>query len=186
MAETAYTFWHWKRASIDAARYEEQQRAFHAALAAHPPDTFQFSVSSALAGAPWANNGNDAYQDRYIVRDIAALEPLEHAAISGARQRPHDGAAAVAAGGAAGIYSVRTGKAVVAPRFAYWFSKPDGVSYADLDAALSPLVHAHDAALWMRRMVLGPTPEFCVESASALQLPPAYDALELALRPVWP
>ncbi|HEY9226324.1 MAG TPA: hypothetical protein VIP11_06745 [Gemmatimonadaceae bacterium] len=186
MASLSYTFWHWKRASVDSAQYEAQQRAFHSALAANPPEGFQFSVSSEVAGAEWANSGGDAYQDRYVVHDFGALESLDQGAVSGARQRSHDNAAAVAAGGVAGIYSTRLGSPDVAPRFAYWFSKPEGVSYAEVDRALSPLVRDHDAVLWMRRMVLGPTPEFCLESSTALRLPPGYHALELTLRPIWP
>lgn len=182
----AYTFWHWKRSSVATADYETNQRTFHAALAKHPPPGFSHSISSSLSGAPWANAGGDAYQDRYIVRDSAALDALEYAAVTGARQRSHDDAARVAQGGAAGLYQARLGRPIDAPRQALWFSKPDGVSYDELMARCKPLVRDGESVLWMRRMVLGPTPEFCLESVGALTLPPEFRPLTVALRPVWP
>lgn len=182
----AYTFWHWRRSSIPAAEYEARQRAFHAALAAHPPAGFSQSISSSLTGAPWANAGGDAYQDRYVVRDSAALDALEQAAISGARQRPHDDAARVAEGGTAGLYQARIGRLVTAPRHAAWFAKPEGMSYDELLAQCKALVHDGESVLWMRQMVLGPSPEFCIESTNGLTLPPEYRPLSVALRPVWP
>jgi hypothetical protein len=182
----AYTFWHWKRPSVTAADYEASQRAFHAALARHPPPGFSHSISSLISGAPWANAGGDAYQDRYIVRDSAALDALEHAAISGARQQPHDAAARVAEGGTAGLYQARIGHPIDAPRHALWFAKPDGTSYDELFARFRPLVQDGEGVLWMRRMVLGPSPEFCVESTNGLTLPPEFRPLRVALQPIWP
>jgi len=38
----------------------------------------------------------------------------------------------------------------------------------------------------MRRMVLGPSPEFCFQAAESLSLPSGYGPLHIALRPVWP
>ena len=45
-----------------------------------------------------------------------------------------------------------------APTVAAWFSKPDGMSYAALDASIDPLMDSRTDSLWYRRMVLGPTP----------------------------
>jgi hypothetical protein len=99
---------------------------------------------------------------------------------------PHDAAAALAAGGAAGLYVLRAGAPVTAPRHAAWFAKPSGMSYGALDAALAPVVAAPDVALWMRFMVLGPTPEFCLHSRAPLRLPPPCVATAFELRGVWP
>ena len=182
----AYTFWHWRRPSVPAAEYEDRQRAFHAALAEHPPAGFSQSISSRVTGAPWANGGGEAYQDRYIVHDSAALDVLEQAAISGARQRPHDAAARAADGGTAGLYQARLAPPVRAPRQGLWFSKPEGMAYEELFARCKPLVHEGESVLWMRQMVLGPSPEFCLESTNGLSLPPEFRPLSVALRPIWP
>ena len=182
----AYTFWHWRRSSVPAAEYEERQRTFHAALAEHPPAGFSHSISSSVTGAPWANGGGEAYQDRYIVRDSAALDALEEAAISGARQRPHDDAARDAEGGTAGLYQARVGRPISAPRQTLWFAKPDGMRYEELFARCGPLVRDGESVLWMRQMVLGPSTEFCIESANELTLPREFRPLAVALRPLWP
>jgi hypothetical protein len=120
------------------------------------------------------------------VRDFAALGVLKDAAISTSRQAPHDAAAAVALGGTAGVYALQAGAALSAPTHAYWFGKPEGMSYPEAFAALAPVVQAASAALWLRQLVLGPARELCLQACAPLELPPAFTALELALAPVWP
>ncbi len=178
----AYVFWHWPRPGVSPAEYEATQRRFHAALAAAPSPGFTRSRSAALRGAPWAAQGGDAYEDWYLLDQSAALDPLNHAAITASRQTPHDAAAALAAGGAAGLYVLRAGTPLPAPGHATWFAKPRGMTYADLDATLRDAV-AGGACLWMRYMVLGPTPEFCLQSAAPLRLP--WDGVNLELRNAW-
>ena len=181
----AYVFWHWRRPDVESAAYESAQRRFHAALAAAPAEGFVHSHSAALQGATWAAGGGAAYEDWYAVHASAALDSLNLAAISASRQAPHDAAAALAAGGTAGLYTLRAGVALTAPAHATWFAKPAGMSYAQLDAALRDVV-AQGACLWMRYMVLGPTPEFCVHSGGQIALPRPLEGLVLTLRPVWP
>ena len=159
----AYTFWHWKRPDISEAEYEARQRAFHKALGAAPPAGFIGSSSFAITGAPWASRGDAAYEDWYLVQDSAALDTLNAAAISASRQVPHDAAAAAAAGGIAGLYRIRVGALPSSPSTGHWFSKPAGVSYADLEQLLRPVVDERQGALWCRQMTLGPTPEFCLQ-----------------------
>lgn len=181
----AYVFWHWRRPHVDADHYEAVQRRFHEALRAAPAEGFSRSWSFALTDAPWAAGGGDAYEDWYLVDGSAALDPLNHAAITASRAAPHDAAAALAAGGTAGLYLLRAGTPAGLPRRAQWFTKPETMSYAALDAAFAPVV-ANGARLWMRYMVLGPTPEFCLHSAAPVALPDAVTATAVALRPVWP
>jgi hypothetical protein len=187
MAEEAlaYTFWHWRRASVDRNVYEDRHRAFHAALASNPTHGFLWSNSVRLARAPWANGGGEAYQDRYLVDGWATLELLESVAISGARQQPHAAIAASTGGGAAGVYGVRLGTPTAAPRHSYWFAKPDGMTYAQLDEAVGPVI-GDRTVLWIRRMVLGPTPEFCVESSSPVEIAARFSAMSVVLDPIWP
>ena len=69
---------------------------------------------------------------------------------------------------------------------AAWFSKPDGMGYDQLFAAVEPLLRSSAGVLWCRQMVLGPTPEFCLQSSAPVVLPPSITALTLQCRPVWP
>lgn len=181
-----YVFWHWPRDGVAAAAYEALQRAFHAALAAAPADGFDRSFSAAVEGAPWANAGGAAYEDWYLVRNSAALDRLEEAAVSASRQGPHDAAAAAAGGGAGGLYKLRLGRPVARPGEARWFAKPAGMSYAALWDAMRPIVESDGAALWGRQMVLGPTPEFCLQSMGPIELPAGFDPVLLQLEEVWP
>lgn len=182
----AYVFWHWKRATVDVGDYEARQHAFHAALASAAPDGFEGSSCARLSGAPWAADGATAYEDWYVVRDFAALGVLKDAAISASRQAPHDAAAVVALGGTAGVYALQSGGTLSAPTHAYWFGKPEGMSYAKVFAALSPIVREGNAALWLRQLVLGPR-ELCLHARRPLALPSAFAAIEVVLdSALWP
>jgi hypothetical protein len=185
-AMLAYVFWHWKRADAPARDYAARLRAFHAALAATPPEGFTSSCSVALSGAPWAAAGGDAYEDWYLIHDFAALGTLNEAAISGHRAPAHDAAAAAAAGGTGGLYRLRHGRSLREPRHASWFGKPDGMSYTELFAHVMPLVDAASGALWMRQLTLGPAREFCLQAAAPVTLPAPFTALAVSLRAIWP
>lgn len=181
----SYTFWHWQRDDVSAAEYESRLAAFHEALAASPSPGLQQSHAFAISGAPWAHDGGRAYEDWYVVGGSADLDPLNEAAVSAARQAPHDAAAAAAAGGTAGLYRLRLGAPVAAPQVAAWFGKPAGMSYAEFFQWLSPTIAADGGALWGRQMTLGPTPEFCLQLPSSRTLDPRLHALEIPLRRVW-
>lgn len=180
----AYVFWHWKQAEITVKDYESRQRAFHAALAAAPSAGFLGSFSAGLSRAPWAAGGGDAYEDWYVVQDYGALGLLNEAAVSSSRAAPHDVAAAVAAGGAGGLYGLRRGTALRQPQYAHWFEKPDGMPYNELFAQLAPVVEQGQGALWMRQMVLGPAREFCLHAAAPVSMPAVFSALVIPLRQV--
>lgn len=181
----AYVFWHWKRVGVQRPDYEHRLRQFHQALADSPPEGFKSSWAAALSKAPWANAGGDAYEDWYVVENSAALDPLNEAAITASRKLPHDEAAVVAAGGTAGLYRLREGTVVPAPRHAMWFSKPDGWSYSRLYDELLPLMN-RDRALWGRQMTLGPALEFCLHASDVVELPDGIKAHSMALRSVFP
>jgi hypothetical protein len=59
------------------------------------------------------------------------------------------------------------------------------MTYVQLDAALGDVAAAR-ACLWMRYMVLGPTPEFCLHSGEEVRLPRPLEGIGLSLRTVWP
>jgi hypothetical protein len=170
----AYVFWHRPHDGAAAAEYEARLRAFHEALAGAPPPGFHQSFTYRVSGAPWIPGGGPAYEDWYLLRDAAALDPLNQAAVSGSRHRPHDAVAARSQWGAAGLYLLRQG----APAFAgvgraLWLSKPAGQSYETFYAGVRGQ-HAESGAwaLWGRQMVLGPTPEFCLHQAGRLSSTP--------------
>jgi hypothetical protein len=182
----AYVFWHWRRPDTDPGDYEKTQRRFHQALAAEPPAGFLRSLSVAIRAAPWANRDGEAYEDWYLVRDSAALDRLDEGAVSGSRRAQHDAAASKAAGGTAGLYRARVGEPPPAPRHALWFGKPPGMSYDQLFATVRPLASAGRGALWVRQMVLGPTPEMCLQTSEPVSLPAALTPVMLDLRPIFP
>jgi hypothetical protein len=182
----AYVFWHWKRADIDAGPYEDRVIHFHRALQAHPPEGLGSSACFALRGVPWAHDGGEAWEDWYLLRSSADLDPLNDAAISAARQAPHDAAAAAAAGGTAGLYRLRLGVPVSRPSMAAWFGKPAGWTYPELLERLAGIVVEGKGALWGRQMTLGPSREFCLHASGASALPEELDALDIPLRAVFP
>jgi len=183
-ASLLYVFWHWKRPSIQRAAYETHQRSFHAMFEAHPPEGFVSSSSSLVEGAPWANVGDIAYEDRYCLHDAGALDTLDRSVAIAPYREAHGSAAKGAAGGVAGLYRVRLGAPLRGPRHALWFGKGEGVSYDDMVGLLAPLIREAESVLWMRRMVLGPTPEFCLQSMAPVSLPPSLHALHLRLQPL--
>jgi len=181
----AYAFWHWKRADISREVYEAKQRAFQEALAGEPPPGFLGASTVRLSGAAWAAGGAMAYEDWYLVEDMAALERLNEAAVTSRRQGPHDSVAALAAGGTAGLYGLRAGAPLSLPRFALWFAKPAGMTYQALTSRLAEVIERPPIAWWSRRMTLGPTPEFCLQSAEPVEFPAEFVVQRLVLEPIW-
>jgi len=175
----AYVFWHVPRAGVATGEYESLHREFHAALLRSSVNGLVRIRVHRLGAIPWLG-GRPGYEDWHQLEGSAALDVLNRAAVSGMRQAPHDRVAALAADGIAGLYGVRLGRPVD-PRIAYWLSKPAGMSYADFDASLAPLV-ADGCCLWARRMTLGPTPEFCLHAPGSRVLP--HPALEIETTPL--
>jgi len=183
----AYVFWHWKRAGVQSREYESRLHDFHFALRHEPPPGFKSSWSAAVSNAPWANGGDDAYEDWYVVTDSSALDPLNDAAISASRKLPHDQAAHAASGGTAGLYRLRRGEVIVSPQSAQWFSKPGDWTYERLYSELQTIIGSGgDVALWGRQMTLGPALEFCLQSRRPVNLPAELKARAIALRSVFP
>jgi hypothetical protein len=178
----AYIFWHWPRRDVNLVAYEARLRAFHHALGADAPAGLQRSLVWRVDGAPWLPPG-PAYEDWYLLEDSGALDELNAAAMSGRAGRAHDPAAALAAGGTAGLYRpVRPGEVEIRGSSACWFPKPDGMIYADVYKTLveSP------GGVWVRMMVLGPAPEFCLLGDGAPDLPTEWEGIVVNRRAIWP
>ena len=169
----AYVFWHWPHPGVDTAKYVDHLIAFHQTLAANKPAGFQGSRVFRIRGASWLDTKGDAFEDWYLLDDSAALDVINHAAVSGPCEEPHNLVARQAAGGTAGLYSLRLGQALDA-RYAVWLAKPDGVSYPDFFATLEPIIVNAQAALWGRQLTLGPTTEFVIHSLNPIQLPESF------------
>ena len=58
------------------------------------------------------------------------------------------------------------------------------MSYTDFDGFLRPLVTG-GALVWQRQLTLGPTPEFCIETAGPVSLRAAGE-LRIEACAVWP
>jgi hypothetical protein len=181
----AYFFTHWPLESIPPAEYEQALQAFHHSLATHAPQGFQQSWSLAVQGLPWANRGQPAYEDWYLVDDFTALGVINEAAVKPPHQETHHAAARWADGGKGGVYALAQGTCEPTQiRYAYWFSKPASITYATCFQQFAPITNQPGAALWQRQMVLGPGNEFCVHAAQPLTLPEAFPDLLETFQPL--
>lgn len=158
----AYVFSHRPAGGVDVAAYDEALRQFHAELA-----------GSRLAGfvASTTYRYDDGYSDWYLVEDSAALDVLNDAAVSGTRTASHNAAARMAASGVGKLFRLAQGDPGLESTHEIGFSKPPGMSYADLYSRLEPLPRRPGVALWRRMMVLGPPPEFCLVAPQPVELP---------------
>ncbi len=173
----AYTFWHHPREETAVAAYESYLTTFQDGLQNAALVEFRGCFSFRVAGLPWINNAGKAYEDWYLLNGWAALDRLNSAAVAGEQKVPHDRAASAAAGGAGGVYQLRAGAdAMAVSTTAHWFSKPEGMQYAELDDMFRPLLGT-SCALWQRQMVLGPGLEFCLISPGPLTLPEPIEAI---------
>ena len=176
----AYIFWHTPRAGVDEAvyvaklvRFQEELEQLGTGASGLARDPAAYRVDP----VPWfpvlGDVGNrSVYVDVYVMESTAQMELLNVAAVNGTMVEPHAEIAALYGSGAGSLYRVRAGD-VVAAAHSYWFSKPAGMSYAELDAALAGLITA-GVALLRRMMVLGPSPEFCLFSPAELTLPAPF------------
>ena len=155
----AYLFWHTNGPTTDTAEYEHQLVEFHCALERADIEGFVRSQSFRVRHLPWIPRPH-AYEDWYVLEDSAALDRLNHAAVRAAAQTPHDRLAAYSTWGAGGLYAYRSGLVNVAAQHAFWFAKPEALSYEQLYQILQQALPGA-ASLWQRQMVLGPGSEFC-------------------------
>jgi len=181
----AYFFTHWPLASISPGHYEDALQSLQRSLAKHAPQGFHQSWVLAVQGLPWANHGQAAYEDWYLVDDFTALGVLNEAAVNPPHQDTHVVVARMANGGKGGVYALKQGTYEPAQiRYAAWFSKPAGIAYAACFQQLAALTNHPGAALWQRQMVLGPGLEFCLHTIQPVTLPEAFQALQIEVRPI--
>ncbi|HET7784349.1 MAG TPA: hypothetical protein VFL36_00110 [Myxococcales bacterium] len=149
----AYTFWHWPRE--DASEYERHLAEFFQVMEEDKPLGYLGGLTLRHGAAPWLPG--PAFLDWYRLGSFADLGTLNEGAVSGSRRAAHDDVAHMAKGGAGGVYELQQGPADFHDaRVAHWFGKPEGMRYAELFGELAGVA----GSLWMRQMVLGPSPEF--------------------------
>lgn len=173
----AYVFWHWPQPGVDAETYVDHLVSFHRTLNSNKPAGFNGSRIFRMRGISWLDTTGDAYEDWYLLDDSSALDRINEAAVTGPCEAPHNLVAREAADGTAGLYRIKIGDVFTEPQFATWLPKPAGVSYTDFYETLAPLISG--GALWQRQMTLGPTTEFLIHSATAIQLPESWRASQL-------
>ena len=116
---------------------------------------------------------------------IPRRSTTRHRCRNGWRKAAHDTAASLAAAGTAGLYQLKLGTALAAPRSAQWFVKPSGMSYSQLFAAIEPALAPVGGSFWVRKMTLGPSPELCVLAREPAVLAPQFQMFAFQLRPIW-
>ena len=158
----AYVFFHRAASGVETEAYEGALRRFHAALAGALPPGFIESSTYRIG---------DGYADWYLIENSAALDPLNEAAVKGARSAAHDAVAHKSADGAGKLLALVSGRPQAEPGFEIRLSKPTGMSYPELYARLKAWTDRAEVSLWRRMMVLGPAPEFCLIAPSEEQLP---------------
>ncbi len=170
----AYLFWHVPRTGADEAQYAAKLARFQEELeqlGSAASGLYADPAGYRVADVPWINAGRTVYLDLYLLIDSSKMDVLNAAAVDSNVAPAHGEIAALYGSGAGSLYNVRTGAVdPVKSAHAYWFPKPAGMSYAELDLALAPSVDL-GAAVLRRMMVLGPSPEFCLLSPVALTLP---------------
>ena len=166
----AYIFWHRPRPGAERGEYEAALADFRAGLERSRPEGFRGCVTARIEGAPWAGPEGRGYEDWYLLEAGHALDSLNDAAVSGPCREPHARVAAMATGGAGGLMKLRSGRPGLEAPHSAWFTKPEGMSYPELDRLLQPWLDGPGCGLWRRQMVLGPALEFCLLSPEPVDL----------------
>jgi hypothetical protein len=174
----AYVFWHWPTPGTAPDAYESAMRQFHRRLGAAGSPALVGSWTFRVEGEPWLQDAR-GYVDWYLLnRGSASLDVLNDLAVSPSLVGAHDRPAGMVADGAGGVYRLAAGaNTMPSPSAATWLSKPAGIPYSTFDESLRPWTARDDVALWQRYMVLGPAPEFCLQSPAPLDLPDDLPAL---------
>lgn len=174
-----YVFWHTPRSGAAPGEYAGALAAFQSAFGR--TGLARGIQSFRLDPVGWFQPEAACYIDCYEIESSAQLEAINEAAVSGGCAVPHQAIAALAGAGMGSLYRYEhRGCAVSEAGHSVWFSKPEGMSYAELRGLLSPL-HGADNAVLQRFLALGGSPEFCLLSKSETALPDGLAGCHRAL-----
>ena len=187
----AYVFWHRPAEGVEPETYAGLVRRFHRSIAGHPPGGFLRSASFAAPAPNWLGE-LPAFEDWYVVEDIAALGVLNEAAIGrGHRHRARcRGTRRRARAPARSTGCSRAAPSSRRTRVAVWIETPRGVESPLLAALLGDGMDSEHAGLWQRQLALGPAPEYCVLAAeppdgvAATRLPHGWSATVTPRTPI--
>lgn len=164
-----YLFWHRITADQPPESYEQALIAFHRRLRDVAVPGLIASGSARVRGLPWMPA--DGYEDWYAVEGYAALGVLNDAAVDAAHADAHDRVAHVAGFGAGGLYALERGTFDAPAGYCVWLTKASGVTYPDFREQVAAQTGSETVTVWRRQMVLGPAPEFRVNTCRELSMP---------------
>jgi hypothetical protein len=180
--ELAYVFWHWPKSGVSPETYEAKLKSFHNRLNASRPSGLFRAMSYRASTIPWGPQSGQVYEDWYVVRDFAALEVLNDAAVSGEVRGSHDSIAHEYLKGAGGVYKLINGNLDRDQvKFATWIEKTIGPSYESYYEELNRILGNHATDLWRRQLVLGPSPQFVVHSVDMVKLPDSFKPMTVMM-----
>jgi hypothetical protein len=169
-----YIFWHWPRPDVDLGVYAGKLVRFQEELENSMGGELQGETASyRSAPPPWVPAEATSFSDWYAMVDSSKLDLLNASAVNAAVRPAHNELAALYGGGAGSLYDYKRGAAFdpAFVQYTFWFAKPPGMSYDDLYTLLAPVTESPNTTLMRRRMVLGPSPEFCIASEALHELP---------------
>lgn len=188
----AYVFWHQRKSKVAREEYQQKLLAYHQILQQQQPQGFLFSFVLVSPSVPWMAERSEVYEDWYVVKNSAALDSLDEAAVTGICREPHNQVARLADNGTGGLYRLKG--ATIDPtqltnlRSATWFNKPTGMLYNELYEILHESRNKHKQQpdiLWQRQMTMGPAPEFCLHASDGYVLPAELKSVQLAAQPIF-
>ncbi len=180
-----YIFWHWPRSGVDLGVYAGKLVRFQEELENYLGGDLQGETAAYRSAAPpWAPAEATVFSDWYSLADGSKLDKLNEGALGGPDVKAaHAEVASLYGGGAGSLYDFKRGAAFdpALVTYTHWFAKPTGMSYDDFYLLLEPITTQPNTTLLRRRMVLGPSPEFCLASDQSFNLPPPIQPLILQM-----
>jgi hypothetical protein len=188
----AYLFWHRPVAGVERPAYEQALLRLHRSLGARPPVGFLGSLCRRVSALRWLE-GEDGYEDWYLLEDYAALGVLGEAAVAGGHRSAHEGIAKEMAAGVGGLYRLCEGAAKPEEAsLCVWVSPARNSARSAVEAMLLGDGSERDEmGLWRRELVLGPAPEYCLrarrppDGASSTRLPAGWQETVAAGETIW-
>ena len=169
-----YIFWHWPRTGVDLGVYAGKLVRFQEEVENYlGGDLSGETAAYRSAPPPWIPPDVTAFSDWYAVENGTLFDKLSDVTAGPAVKVAHSELAALYGGGAGSLYDYKKGYAFdpTFVQYTHWFAKPTGMSYEDFYALLEPITSLPNTTLLRRRMVLGPSPEFCLASEKLYELP---------------